>query len=151
MYSNGITLIEQLLDLEADMQADIDGFVESKSDEFADRLRNLLLSANERNPSTWEAFDAHPTLTLIDYGLVEIHSRGPQWTAEVSTMVAAARAQAWIEVHGLEYLATINRHADEITAHARTMSTADLKAAAVQGVGKARYNGAIARKNSANQ
>jgi hypothetical protein len=140
--------INALLDKEAEAHAEIDGFVEDKEAAFSEGMYDLLLSANNRNISIWEAFGAHPELTLIEYGMVEIHSRGPQWNAEVSTMVAAARMQTWVNVFGVEYLALVERNAQTITAAANRLDNKGLREAAKLGIGKARFDGAKERRNA---
>jgi len=140
--------INAFLDLEAAQSVEVDEFVETHQEDLNARVFDLLLSAANRNVTLWEAFGADPLLTIIDYGIgVDIYSRGPYWHAEIGTMYGAALAQAWTEVSGREYTDMLERHSEEIIAAVKRMSPADLRAAAKQGIGNARFNDAKARRS----
>ena len=136
------------LDRAADAQADIEDMVEETGEEYGNRILTLMLDPEQRDAPLWELFEFPVELSLLDYGGVEIYDRGPQWVAEVSTMVGAARAQAWWEMFGVEFLEMSERNAAAIKRITDRMSRSELTEAAKIGVSKEAINGSKERKRN---
>ena len=136
------------LDRAADAQADIEDMVEEYGEEYGNRILTLMLDPTQRDVPLWDLFEFPVELSLLDYAGVEIFDRGPQWVAEVSTMVGAARAQAWWEVFGVEFLEMSERSGAAIKRLTDRMSRAELVEAAKIGVGRESIDGSKERKRN---
>ena len=141
------------LDRAADAQADIEDMVEEYGEEYGNRILTLMLDPTQRDVPLWEFYGFPVELSLIDYylgedGSADVHNRGPHWVAEVSTMVGAARAQAWWEVFGVEFLEMSERSGAAIKRLTDRMSRAELVDAAKIGVGREAIDGSKERKRN---
>lgn len=139
--------IENILDMEAENQADIDDFADSKADEAYILMSSLLNSIDERDSEIYAHFEADPLSTIEDYQSMAIMERGLGWLVDMSAQFAAARMQTWIEVYGVEFLAMAEANGRKVEGISQSMSKGDLLKAGKIGVGKERFDNAkIKRK-----
>lgn len=140
--------IEALLDLEAAAQADIDEFHDERQVQAAERIRNLLDFPEERDPRLFERLGASTEDSFADYFAIPYLERDPIWAASLSALTVAARMQAFIEYYGLEAIQMFQNNGRAINEFRKTMSKAELKEAALKGIGKARINGEKDRRRT---
>ena len=130
--------IEALLDAEAENQAEIDAYAEERESPYRDLFASLLVEVDFRDPEVFALFDVPVEIVLADYTDVPVPDRGAEWHVSLGAMWAAAKWQAWVELFGTDFLAFAKANGQKIRALASRMPRGDLKAAAVQGVGKDR-------------
>lgn len=139
----------RILDLEAEHQADLDILVESKEDAARARIRELYQDPDERDADLWAYFEADVNLVIEDFEETPIVERDSEYRDLFEAMVIATRMQTWFEQYSGGYLEKIERAGRQIAEEARRMSTAELSAAAKQGIGKGNISAAKERKLAA--
>jgi putative ribosome biogenesis GTPase RsgA len=140
--------IEQLLDAEADVQAQIEEMMEERADEANTQMLGLLLSVSDRDPDVYDRYTADSALAMSDYAAVPVLQRGLQWRDDVAAQFVAAKMQTWLEQYGLPLLEMIEGNGRTIDDIRKSMTKEQLIAAGRKGVGKDRYNGAKERRRS---
>ena len=135
--------IEALLDAEAENQAEIDARTEEKSPAFRVIYADLLVGTENRDLDVFAFFGLigdDAMLTAADFSDVPVPERDSEWHRLFSWTLGAAKWQANIDSGAIDadFLAFAKANGQKIRALASRMPRGDLKAAAVQGVGKDR-------------
>ena len=140
---------EELLDAEASAQADIDEHYEELQERAADRVDEILRDPGQRDPEIFELIGGSAEDPFESYFDVPLLERDLLWQGALSAMVVAARMQTWVELFGLNALALYQANGRKIDDIRKTMSQAEIREAALAGIGKARINGEKDRRRAA--
>lgn len=143
--------VDYLLDAQADKQALIDEVTEEKQEEFRARYMELLWNVAERDHILWSRFIEDTQITVADFEEVEVDDRDPEWSIALAALWAASRQQAWLEVYGIDLIELAEKEGRKIETSVNGMTREQLKTAAVQGIGKKRFQDARDRRAALQQ
>lgn len=141
--------VENLLDAEAEVQADIDELHEQNEEQLELRIAELLNRPEERDADLFIYMGSDPVDSVGDFFAVPVLERDPLWAASLSALTVAARYQAWLEIVGPAAFELFQENGRKIQKVARAMTRGELIKAAEQGIGKARINGEKERRRQA--
>lgn len=138
--------VDSLLDAQADKQAEIDEVTEERQERFRARYMELLWNVAERDHTLWSRFIEDTQITTADFEEVEPEDRDPEWSVSLAALWAAARQQAWLEIYGVDLIELAEKQGRKIEQNVNGMTREQLKTAAVQGIGKKRFQDARDRR-----
>jgi len=137
----------RIQDKVADGFASVDEAAENAVEDIRERVWELLTKPDERDPELWADMGA-PTVSYRALESVAVPQRDLSWSVALATMVTAAQRQARIELLMQTVLDKAARHAAAVNALARTAGREAAIAAATEGISKADFNAAKARRQA---
>jgi hypothetical protein len=141
-----------LADVIADAFAEADLHAEKVSAQYGDRLRELLEDPEQRDVDIWDdAFEAmdldlqENDITLSELLEVRSADRDALWYATTSTVLAASKVQALVELVVRPMAEAGLRAAPQIRSEATGLDSDNKRTLAKAGIGKERWRGALER------
>lgn len=130
----------------ADGFAAVDELVEDAQSALKARMAGLIGSTDGRIEAIWADAGVPEGMTLKVVQGTPIPMRDEEWMKAVSSMMAAAKWQAFLEIMASETIKKIAKHTKRTKDAASNMTTEELKAAAQQGVTKEQFEAAKTKR-----
>lgn len=138
-------------DTTADNFARQDQLSEDNKTDYQKRLYELLTTPSERDPETWESAGAPVGLNVESWNLVPFTHRTDEYNQMCQALFAAAMQQAREELVLRDMLVAADKGAKKLDTVTNQKSNQDIKQAAQEGIGKARFNAAKESRNGIQQ
>lgn len=132
----------------ADAHAAVEEVAENALDGFRSRMAELLGSYEGRMVELWSEVGVPEGFNLKQAHATAVPLRDEEWMLAMEAALSAAKRQAFYEMVFPEVAAKIAKHSGKIKAEAKSANLGELKAAAAEGVGKARFNEAKERRKN---
>jgi len=125
---------EDLSNLLADQQLDLDDIAEAYRESVAGLQYELMVSSKGRNEGIWDSAEADITLTTEDFMEIPVSERDDNWVLQFNSMYAAAYMQAVAESGLLaDIVAVSDKHSEALIKQNNKMKPNELKEVATEG------------------